>query len=298
MIAYQGFHVFLGYLAALASACAWALGSILFRKIGNEATPLGMNLCKGLVGILYLSIVIIVIGFKPMTLSTALMLAASGILGIALGDTLFFKTLMCLGPRLTVLLETMGPVCTVILAVVFLRERLSVVTWSGICLTIAGVTWVLWEESKPQHIHRKWRDGIVYALLSALCMALGIIFAKKVIETTSALQATLIRFIGATTGMMAWGMVTGSLKKILEPFCRPRLLIFTFFTVLVIIFGGFWLFLVALKYIDASIATVLNATAPLFILPLSAIFLKEKISSRAIVGAIATVCGVVLIFLA
>lgn len=290
-------YTILGCLAALTSAFAWALGSILFRKIGNEATPLGMNLCKGIIGLFYLLIVIAILGFKPVSLSTFLILGASGLLGIALGDTLFFKTLMYLGPRLTVLLETMGPVCTVILAVVFLRERLSPLTWGGIFLTTAGVTWVLWEESKPQKVNKNWRSGIIYALLSALCMSLGIIFAKKVIGTTSALQATFIRFLGGVLGIVAWGFIAGSLKSVLEPFRKPRLLVFTFFTVFVIIFGGFWLFLVALKYVDASVATILNSTAPLFILPLSAIFLKEKISSRAIIGAAVTVCGIILIFL-
>lgn len=287
----------MGGLAALASAVVWALGSIMFRKIGEEVTPFGMNLCKGIIGLFYLSVVIILSGFKPVSVSTFLLLGASGLLGIALGDTLFFKALLYLGPRLTVLLETMGSVFTVILAVVFLRERFSLVVWCGLFLTITGVTWVLWDGFEMKKVNKNWHNGIKYALLSALCMSLGIIFAKKVIESTSALQANFIRFFGGVIGIITWGLITRNLKSSLRTFTNPRLLKFTLLTVFVVIFGGFWLFLVALKYVDASIATILNSTTPLFILPMSAVFLKEKISFQAVIGAIIAVCGVILIFL-
>ncbi|MBU0503998.1 MAG: DMT family transporter [Candidatus Omnitrophica bacterium] len=287
----------LGGVAALASAAVWALGSILFRKIGEEVTPFGMNLCKGIIGLFYLSVVIILSGFQTVSTSTFLLLGASGILGITLGDTLFFKALIYLGPRLTVLLETMGSVFTVILAVVFLRERFSLVVWCGLFLTVTGVTWVLWDGSEIKKADKNWHNGIKYALLSALCMSLGIIFAKKVIESTSALQANFIRFLGGTIGIITWGLITKNFRSSLQPFTNPRLLKFTLLTVFVVIFGGFWLFLVALKYVDASIATILNSTTPLFILPMAVVFLKEKISFQAVIGAIIAVCGVILIFL-
>jgi len=287
----------LGGLAALTSAFAWALGSILFRKIGEKATPLGMNLAKGIIGLFYLFTVATLSGFKPIPLHNIMLLGISGILGIALGDTLFFKALIYLGPRLTILLGAIGSVFTVILAVVFLHERFSLLVWCGIFLTISGVAWVLWDRPENDKANRNWFRGINYALLSSLCMSLGIIFAKRAIESTPTLEATLIRFFGGIIGIVIWSFATGTLKSSLRPFTDPRLLKFTLFTVFVIIFGGFWLFLVALKYVEASIAAILNSTAPLFILPMSAVFLKEKISPRAIIGAIIAVYGVILIFI-
>jgi len=66
-------------------------------------------------------------------------------------------------------------------------------------------------------------------------------------------------------------------------------------SVAVITFGGFWLSLVAIKYIDVSIANTLNSTEPLFVLPLAVIFLKEKVTLSAIVGTFITVIGIVLL---
>ena len=64
---------------------------------------------------------------------------------------------------------------------------------------------------------------------------------------------------------------------------------------LVVVVGGFWLSLVALKHLDASLAGPLNSTAPLFILPLSVLVLHEKLSLRAVAGTVIAVGGVGLI---
>jgi drug/metabolite transporter (DMT)-like permease len=54
----------------------------------------------------------------------------------------------------------------------------------------------------------------------------------------------------------------------------------------------------ALKYTYASVATVLNMTEPLFALPLTALLLKETVSRRELLGALAAFCGAAVILLA
>ena len=287
----------LGSFAALASAFTWALGSILFRKLGNKVSPLGMNLGKNAIGILYIGIILLLTGIKAMSNREFLILGASGLLGIALGDTFFFKALIQLGPRLTVLLGTLGPVFTVILAVIFLREMPSFLAWIGILLTTAGVSWISWERSPKKDIRKNRTSGIKYMLLSILCTSIGIIFAKIGVTSVSALQALFIRFIGGTIGLTLYGLASRKINICLAPFRDIRLLKFILLTVFIVVFGGFWLFLLSLKYIDASVAAILNSTEPLFILPLTAFLLKEKISLQEIIGAIVVVSGVVLIFM-
>jgi drug/metabolite transporter (DMT)-like permease len=286
-----------GGFVALVSASAWAFSSILFRRLGDEVSPLSMNFGKAIIGILYLGAILLITGMEPVNSQAFLFLGVSGLLGIALGDTFYFRALIYLGPRLTILLGMLGPVITVILAVIFLKERLSPLAWLGIFLTIGGVSWVLWDRSPREKIGKNWTAGIKYGLLSILCMSAGIIFAKIGVASISALQATFIRLLWAVIGLALWGCVSRKLKNWVIPFSSIRLLKFILFTVFVAVFGGFWLFLLALKYIDASIATILNSTTPLFILPMAVFILKEKISMRSIIGAIVAVIGVILIFL-
>ena len=81
----------------------------------------------------------------------------------------------------------------------------------------------------------------------------------------------------------------------MDPFRRGTLLAKVAVVVVVVVFGGFWLSLVALKHIDAAIAGTLNATGPLFILPMSVLLMKEKLSLRAVLGTGIAVGGVALI---
>lgn len=291
------YHETLGSVAALLSAAAWALSSILFRRLGEEASPSGMNLGKCLIGSAALGLVVFIIGLHPVPLRDFIFLGLSGLLGIALGDTLFFTALMNLGPRLALLLGALGPVFTVIMAVVFLGERPSPQAWAGILATVAGVNWVIWESIPHEAEGRSHKlTGLKYGVLSIFCNAAGIILAKVGVSSVSALDGTFIRFLWGLAGLLLAGGVSGRLRNWLAPFGNRRTIKTLLSAVFVAIFGGFWLFLVALKHIDASVAVVLNETAPLFVLPLAYFMLKEKISARSAVGAAVAVGGVVLIF--
>lgn len=284
-----------GSAAALGSALGWAVGAILFRKLGDALSPLAMNLTKSVLGTLYLAALLFFFGFESVSQPHFLLLGASGLLGIAVGDSFFFKSLMYLGPRMTVLAEMLGPILTVFFAVLFLKEKISLLTGLGIVLTLGGVAWVLWEhagEDKARIL--RWK-GLQFSVLSGLCMSLAIILAKKALAETSALEATFIRLLWAAAGLALWGGLSRQLVQWIKPLSDPKLLRLAVLSAFVAIFGGFWLFLVALKYIDASVATVLNSTTPLFILPLSAFWQKEKISLRSAFGALAAVAGVALL---
>jgi drug/metabolite transporter (DMT)-like permease len=240
---------------------------------------------------------LILTGIKPIDGQAFWFLGASGVLGIALADTLFFRSLIYLGPRLSLLIGTLGPVITLILAVVFLKERPPLLSWLGIFLTIFGVTWVLWEQSSKQRGGRDWFSGIRYGLISIICSSIAIILAKQGVSSVSALQATFIRLIWGALGLMLWGSASRQIRNWIVPFGDTHIMKLILFTVFIAVFGGFWLFLLSLKYIGASTATILNSTTPLFVLPMTAFILKEKISIRAIIGASLAVIGVIFIFI-
>ncbi|MBI4803551.1 MAG: DMT family transporter [Elusimicrobia bacterium] len=287
---------FVGCLAALVSAAAWAYSSILFRKVGEEASPAAMVLANCGIGLVYMGLLFAVSGMGPVDIRTVLVLGASGLLGVALGGILFFRALMCLGPKLTVIMGLVCPVVTILLAVVLLNERPSPVAWAGSLLIFAGISLVLWKRF-PAGVREKAVAGIAYSALSTLCTAASIILAKVGVAEIPALEATFIRQLWAVAGLAAWGCATGTIKAWLIPFKERRLAKLIFFSSFVVIFGGFWLSMVSLKYLDASIATVLSMTEPLFILPFTALLLKEKITLRETAGALIAFAGVVMIFL-
>ena len=73
----------------------------------------------------------------------------------------------------------------------------------------------------------------------------------------------------------------------------------------IIIIGGFLgmslgtlFYTYSIALIGASVAALLGSTAPLFALPISIFFLKEKYTGKSLLGALLTVLGVVLVVMA
>lgn len=263
--------------------------------MGEEISPYSMNLCKGVIGCLYLIVVLVLVGIEPVNIRDFLFLGISGLIGISLGDTFFFMSLMYLGPRLASLMGALTPVCIAIAAILFLGERPPSLVWAGIILTVGGVTWVLWERLPEDTLIKNKSLGIKYSIISVLCTTIGVIFAKIGVTSTSVVQATLIRLFWGSIGLIVWGGLTRQLKNWINPFKNLHILRRVFLIVLIVTFGGFWLSLFALKYMDASVAGTLNATSPIFILPMVVIMLREKVPMRAILGALLAVGGVALI---
>ena len=281
----------LGITAALASSASWALGSILFKRLGETLSPLAMTLAKGTVSIILIGVVLCFTGLSEVTLEPLLLLAASGILGIAIADSLFFEALQDLGPHALAVLMMLGMVITPIMAVLFLGESPTRLAWAGIVLVVAGIGIVLHAKFTGGEERSSIR-GAILGTLSVICMAVSMIIAKKGLASISAMQATFIRMVAGTVGMLLCGILMGRLGKWMLPFREPRLLGLFVVSVCVVTFGGFWLSLVAIKYVDVSIAYTLNSTEPLFILPLAVLILKEKVTLRALLGTIVALAGI------
>jgi len=286
----------LGGLAALGSAFCWAVSAVLFQQVGENISAIAMNLVKGLVAIVCIGIVLLPVGFAEISEEAFFILAMSGLVGICLGDTLYFLTINRLGSRITLLIGTLIPVATALIALTALGESIDGHAAIGLVLTIVGVGYVLWERT-PEHEHNeKWKLGVFFGLLFVLANAFGIIFTKVGVQDIPAMDATLVRTVWAVIGLAAWGMITRSFVGWVKPMSDSRLRNKLLIASVIGAFLGTWLSVVALKYTHAVVATTLNSTSPLFVLPLAMLFLKEQITWRAVSGAFIAIMGVAIYF--
>jgi drug/metabolite transporter (DMT)-like permease len=285
-----------GGFAALSSAFLWALAAILFRRIGDSVPAMGINLAKGVVALICLGILLIPPDFSQISSDSMTALALSGLIGICFGDTLYFLTLVRLGTKKTLLLGSLIPVTTALLAVSFLGERIALTAWLGILMTISGVTYVLWQRAPENENVEIRRSGIFYGLLFVATNALGIIAAKIGVTDVPALEATFIRQIFAIAGLTFWGLMVRDLLGWVKPLKNTQLMKTLLIGAVIGAFLGTWLSIVALKYTHAAVAATLNSTSPLFILPLAAFMLKERTSPHEILGALIAVSGVGIYF--
>ena len=295
----------IGIIAALCSAASWAMGAILFKKLGEILSPFAMTLVKCGLSILLLGAAVLVVGHERINSQTLWLLTISGVLGIAVSDTLFFAALQHLGARDMVLLMTVGQVFTILLAITILKERPILGQWLGIALVIAGVTVVLYGQLPPEKQASQLR-GLILGILSAIAMSISIIFTNIALpedETgTSAikmvriqLQGTLIRMLAGGVGLLIFGLATRRLHGWLTPFKNVKLAGRFIGAVTVVTFGGFFLSQVAVTNGKVSTNSTLIATEPLFVLVLAAVLLKERITAKVLAGTIITFGGIMLL---
>jgi drug/metabolite transporter (DMT)-like permease len=284
-----------GVAAALASAASWAVGTILFKGIGENFSPSGMTLVKSLLSVLLLAISLIFVGWTTVPLPSLAWLILSGLIGIAAGDTCFFAALRLLPVHQLIILMMLAPGITLSLAILFLGEMPSPIVWLGIAMVLSGVALTLGADLRRERGARGAPTGLVLGLLSVLCMGVSVIIAKIGLNTMPALQATFLRMAAGSVGMLVVGSAKMQLKGWLAPLRDGGLKWRFALAVGIVTFGGFWLALFSVKRLEVSVANTLLATEPLFALPLSVFWLRERPMALAWSGAAVAFPGALLL---
>lgn len=291
-----GTHV-VGASAALASALCWAVAAVLFRQAGRSIRPLALNFGKGIVAAVCLSLLLIVEPWQPADYSSWLWLGVSGLLGIVLGDTLYFHTLQRLGARYTLLLGTLIPVVVAFMSRVSFNEQLPILSILGLGLTIVGVTAVLWQASAKQSSPEHWLTGVLIGACFVFSEAGGILLSKLGVVELPAIQATLMRQAVALAALTFWGLAATQLIPWTRSVLAPGVSTLFFLAAFIGAFLGTYLSILALKLTYTAVAAALNSTSPLFVLPLAAWWLKEKMHLSSIAGTTVAVAGIIVYFL-
>jgi drug/metabolite transporter (DMT)-like permease len=289
-----GPHV-VGVFAALASAASWAVGTLLFKGIGTEFSASAMTLIKSLLSMVLLAIVLLFAGWTRVPVFSLVSLILSGLIGIAVGDTCFFAALQRLQVHQLIVLMMLAPAMTLIMAILFLGEMPSRIAWLGIAMVLLGVSLTLAADLRHGERPQGTFTGIVFGFLAVLCMGGSVIIAKLGLGAIPALQATFLRMSAGFVGMLAVAFAKRQISAALEPLRRGSLQGRFLVAVTVVTFGGFWLSLLAVKRLDVSVANTLLATEPLFALPLSLLWLRERPAALAWSGAAIALPGALLL---
>jgi drug/metabolite transporter (DMT)-like permease len=232
-------------------------------------------------------------------------MALSGLIGFVLGDVMLFQAFVMIGPRLSMLLMALAPVMGAMMAWVLLNETLAPVEIIGILLAIGGVAWVVTDRSKEANggvvdtSSRYYLIGVLLGLGGALGQAGGLIASKKGLEGDfSALSGNLMRIVVSTIFM--WGLAAGQRQvgntvHLLRE--HPRALGIISAGAVFGPFVGVWLSLIAVQHASVGVASTLMSLTPVILLPVSYVLVREKITSRAIVGTMLAFAGTAVLFL-
>ncbi len=228
-------------------------------------------------------------------------LSISGFIGLVFGDTFLFKSFQVNGARISMLIMSLAPAISAVLAYFILGEMLSAWGIIGIIVTTAGIVLVIVSNQKSESTRVKvTRSGLVYGFLGALGQGAGLVFARLafVEGEINGFVATFIRIAASVIILLPLTLLTGRIKDPVRVFSKDRRALML--TIGGAIFGpylGITLSLIAIMYTKVGIAATLIATVPILMLPLVRFIYKERLSWHAIVGACVAVGGVAILFL-
>jgi len=287
----------LGEFLAFSSAGAWAFAVIAFKRSGETWSPLALNLFKNLVSIALLSATILIfkgLQLPDLTLQEWILLSISGLIGLAIADTLYFAALQQLGASRTGIASTMYSPCVVILSFFLLGERLSTIQILGFALVLFGVILISYKADMREISPRALKLGLSYAVFAVFLMALGIVMIKDILENKDFLWSVQIRVIAGTIGIVVVQALRGKTITMIKEFRKPHRWMYAIIGSVIGSYLAMMLWLGGYKYTSASVASILNETSSLFIVILAWLFLGESLNRTKIIAVGFTFTGVLL----
>lgn len=288
----------LGEFYALACALAWGAAVIFMRKSGESLAPLPLNVFKMALGLLmFAPTLLLVEGAALPELSPAALALTfvSGFLGIAVGDTLYFRALNLIGASRIAIAQTLYSPCVILLSVAFLGETLAALQVAGVVLVLTGIALVTRSEGAGDVPPADLRRGVILAGLAVFVMAVGIVIAKPLLEQYAFLWVVTLRMVGGLLGMLLYLAWQNQWRALWQAYRGVRHWPHVLAGTVTGSYVSMMLWLAGYKYTQASIAAILNEMAAVFILVLAAVFLNDRLRPRQWAGSIAAVAGVVLV---
>jgi drug/metabolite transporter (DMT)-like permease len=296
-----------GEIAALLTALCWSFNSVVFTRAGKRVGAVTVNAFRLWIAFPALVLLHWLLFGAPLPFAIEkgrlLYLGVSGVIGFVVGDAMLFESFLLIGPRLAMLLALLVPVFGALLAFVFLGEKLLALEIVSILVTIGGVAWVVAEKTAPvpesaPKPPRKFTLGVWLAVGGAAGQAVGLLFSRwGLAGGYSAISATLVRVGVAGLALVLLGLSRGNLHSHLAKMKDRKALLEITAGALTGPVLGVTLSLVAIAHAHIGVASTLMSLTPVFLLPVSHFFFKEKITMRAVIGTMIALLGVVLLFL-
>jgi drug/metabolite transporter (DMT)-like permease len=294
------------------AALCWTLASLLWRRLPTSLSAVQLNLLKNLLAV-GLQLPFVFSQAWQLPTRGLLLLAASGVVGIALGDSLFFAALRRLGTRRALTIDAGGPAFTTLAGVVLLREWPGPAQIAGIALiSLAVVLVARGAAQSPESSNTSPGDGaakatrsvrpgglplggVLLALGALVCGSLGALLSRAALLSgpISPLQAATLRLAAASLALLP--LAGGIPLRVPRPRPAGRRWPLLLLATLLGTSAGIVLQQAALAGLSGGLAVALMSTAPVMALPLAWWLEGDRPGWRGLAAAGAALAGVSLV---
>jgi len=294
-----------GEASAALSAFLWGSSGVVIARIRPPLSAAAINLGKNLAATAcFVGLLWCVTGSpcpKGLDGHALGVFAASGFLGLAVCDTFLLRSLLDIGPQRMTLVFLVVPVLTALAAMLPpFSEMPPPLAWLGMGICLFGITMAV-----LRHVDRavdplRFRRGVRNALIAAVFQSIAILLARfgLNVHTAPLLDSAVVRMAAGTFGLAFLGLLFGRLGAWTGELRRKKaaLMLFgasffgTFLGILTNQFGVAW-------SRHTGVAATLNSLMPIYLMPLSVLFLEEKFGRHEVLATFVAIAGVALMMI-
>jgi drug/metabolite transporter (DMT)-like permease len=286
----------LGALYAAGSALSWTFTSLLVRSLSESFNSVTVNAIRSTIAAALILSWLAATGgahdLGAMSWTALTLLTVSVVAAVGIGDTAFFESTRELGVARAMTVSMTYPLISAGLAALFLGEALTTPVIAGSLVTLAGVALAVRAGRSDDPVRPRFAPGVGAATLASVAWAVSVVLLKPSLREVDAIQAQAVRLPVAAA--LLW--ITPWAWSARRPVARRGTgVVWQLAALGVLTAIGSILFVAAVRDAGVAVATVLSSTSPMFAIPLGLLFLGERVSAGAAVGALLTVAGIALL---
>jgi drug/metabolite transporter (DMT)-like permease len=297
----------LGYSLVLLAAACWGTGGLTAKWLFTPASaataswpipPLGIVvepivLAGGRALSAFVILALALAAFRRRDLRIGLgdvpFLAFFGVAGLAMVHFTYFKTISLTNVATAILLEYLAPILVLVVGVVFMKHRFTWALPVGVALSVGGCALVVGAFGGGGVVVSP--AGITWGLASAVFFAtyslLGTVAADRYSPYT-----TLVWGLAFAT--LFWLVVLGP-ARVLALFAEPQTAAAVIFMAVVSTIVPFAAFLIALRHIAPTNATVTSTVEPVIAGVGAFLLFGESFSAVQIAGGVMVIVAIIIV---
>ena len=291
----------------LSAAMCWSIAVVIFKSASKFLSPLLITALKNSIAlfsfIIFFLLFDIPIWYDGFSYEDYIKITISGVLGMGLGDILFIYALSQIGANRIAILNCFEPAVVYCFSIFLLGTILTTQQFIGFIIVTISLLIISYENDTNDIDPYIKKRGIIIQLTAILLSSLGIVLIKPVLSKITdsiAIQLWVTAFRLFPGFIVAWLIFSFQKNKLgyLKPLKKSNVIF------KIILGSGLGTFIALSFWIigyanieKPPIASIIGQTSVIFIILLSFIFLKEKISKLRIASILFALSGVILITL-
>lgn len=303
--------MYVSELLAIASAACIALSSMFVSELKGRVPVFQLARWQMLAAFAMTALASAATGgWRTIEAWQVLLLAGSGICGIAIASTTYFSAIYSVGPRVTALLFSLTSPIALILGYLALGETISLRQGVGVALVLCGVVLAIGlPGGRPRHRPAasmmppvavpavpapapggSYRRGILCGIVTAFGQALGTLLARPAMAA-GAEPFTVMALRSGVAALFFLAVAAFPFGRGIRSALRPDTLGLALASSFLGTAFGMSLLMAALHRGDVGIVSTLSSVTPVVILPMVWLRTGEAPSGTAWLGALLAIAG-------